>query len=436
MNLLKRVSASVVLAAPLLFSANAFAGAHTSAKAATSAPSVDFSGQIGLTYFNLDEKGFIAFDGAHHPEFQLTAHTKILGMDTAAFFSVKTPSKFVVVSSGNVNAQGKETIDIDQFVNLDINRVGFIAQSQIGSFGAGFFETSSSQVMKNNYSPVHYVPGGIVGTAEGFMAYDNGQDLYLRPVGAYAGDYSGQGKAMHLSYTSPSFAGFTAGLDFVPAAQYKGYDGDDSGSLKTVQRSSVSASMGYKATMNDIKVDLRGSYSNKLNAYEFSGIANPRYELYNASLAVGMGGTTASVAYATKEYNFVNTDGTKATLGSGHIKPHAIDATLGHSLSMGKGQVSGLLSYTRSEGAGVGFTSVFKTRDNALANVVNADITQSSKFNAVGAAIQYDESNVSISGKMSHVMVESEESNSAGDTYVASIDESFNLFSLGASYKF
>ncbi len=415
MNLFKRISASVVLTAPLLFSSNVFAGANTqAAKAVTSAPSVDFSGQIGLTFFHIDGDSLFGFDGPHHPEFNVTGRTKFFGMDTVAFFGVTTPTTLHTEDSTVANAVIGEFFDIDSLNSIEVNRVGMHFKGNIGDIGVGYFETSSARTLKNNFSPVDYTAGGLASTVQGYVL-TSGSDMF-RPLGSSLTSWKGQGKAFHVGYTTPMWNGFTASVDYVPFGVNR-----LNGAAVSVEKSSLSGSFGYVADVKGVKADVRGSYSNRLRTWEFFSSAF-KYKFMNLSAAFDFGGPTASVAVARKSF-----DGSSAPSAS----PTAYDVTLGHYMPMSGGKFGVLGSFTR----------VDKALEGGLLTVVNNiggvdyGYVSSNKSDIYGLGVSYDQGNMHSTARWSNMTNKVSEATTSGGTAVAH-SYKVNMFSVGTSYSF
>ena len=415
MDLINRITASVLLAVPLIVSSNTFAAANT-AKPVADKPSVHFGGTLGFGFVGLQNKNVLTFTDSFRPSFSAAASHKLFGMDTTLFTS------FAVKGSLSANSPysfTSESMDFDSSGNdtLKLSSLGLISKSKFGSIEAGHFETRSAAVLANNFSPVSQTPGLMLNDYRFFQPNNN-----LLPVAMMMGSFVAQGKASHIGFVSNPIMGATIGVEYVPVDFKNVY------AESTVKKDSSTLSASKHGSMSGVKYDVRAAYSTRLTPAPFlpmqrSGVVvEPFDQAFKAnqtsvSVAVEKGGLTGSLAYAVRKHDNAITSNTV----SSDVKPKALDVTVGYSKPLAGGLFAGRLGYTSSKHAGVGlaFASTAATMSELTAN--------KSHVVSVGTSYTYKASETALYvNKMKNISTVIDSNDSTTNQ-----DSSFTSFQLG-----
>lgn len=257
MDLLKRISASVILAAPFFFAVDGFAAAKTAKAKAESSSSINFAGKLGLAYLNV--AGASAFDATDTFRPELTIYgspSNQFGFEQVWFAGIKV--------NGHTNEASPyafETLGASSLAGaaVKLNTLGVKTKFKFGQADVGMFPSKSMLVLGNNFSMVSAIPTNISQDFKMFVpgSVNTGSSRNVMPVGLMLGDWSGQGKSFHIAYTTPSFMSSDLTLSYVPMNSKNAND------RLIAKNDSFAYTLNHHGEVMGIKYDARAGYTNK-----------------------------------------------------------------------------------------------------------------------------------------------------------------------------
>jgi hypothetical protein len=419
MDLFKRISASVILAAPFFFAVDGFAAAKT-AKAESSSSSINYSGKLGFAYLNLSGNDHFDVTDTFRPELTVYGSPtgSFLGQDVQQvwFMGVKVSGQpgnsgvydWQSLASSSIQSAGRA---------LTLSKLGVKTSGKYGSLDIGSFGTKSMLVLGNNFSMVSDTPTNISADFKYYAPTKRGDQAVNTHlfVGNMIGDWSGQGSAFHIGYTTPSYMNTTLSLSYAPMDSSSSY-----GEFK-VHNDSSSLTLAHHGEVMGVKYDARASYTNKTRQVGTSSAATITYpgtsvakqpadlnfhtDQSSLSLALEKSGMTFSAGYSDHKwhnvteayYNGVRANnkyfGTTTIATTRLLNPKFFDFSIGYQKPMLGGYGAVKLGHTISSNWGTGLST----------SVMNSNYINPNAVRSATDTIQKNRTHVSSVGFAHHV---------------------------------